>query len=614
MYIRKTTTKKAADGTYYTTFRIVASERVQGKVKQRTLLNIGSGFDLHESRWPQLCKRIDDILGGTLALLTPEQKIEDYAQSFAARIISERSVFVPEKEEDGSYDEVDVTSLELTQPRSVGVENVALHAAKLLDLPEILQEAGLTQTQISMSLAGIIGRMANPGSEMVTWNWLTGQSALGELMAVDFSRRSAMGLYRASDALLQHKEKIEELLFGRICSLFSLRTTVTLYDLTNTYFEGQMQHNSKAARGFSKEKRSDCPLLTLGLVLDGSGFVKKSEVFEGNISEPATIQSMLKKLDAPSDALVVMDRGIATKATLEWLVAANYRYVVVSRERTRTFDLSKAQSIRTAQAQELQIYRELNEEGTEARLYCYSAQRAAKEQGITARFAGKLELGLRNLAESLTKSRTDKRKDKIIQRIGRLIEKNRGMGQHYSITVMDNAAVKAPNEPLLATGIVFEKKPIDGSRVTDPGVYCIRTNALWLEAEELWRTYITLTDLEAVFRSLKSELGLRPVYHQTAKRSEGHLFITVLAYQCVQAIRSRLRLHGITDSWQSLRSTLRTQHRVSVTFRQRNGSTLHIRKSTMPEAGQQRIYAALGLDERPGGVKRHSVPVPNTNV
>jgi hypothetical protein len=103
------------------------------------------------------------------------------------------------------------------------------------------------------------------------------------------------------------------------------------------------------------------------------------------------------------------------------------------------------------------------------------------------------------------------------------------------------------------------------------------------------------------------------VYHQTTKRAEGHLFITVLAYQCVQAIRSRLKLQGITDSWQSLRSTLRTQQRVSATFRQRNGSTLHIRKSTMPEAGQQRIYAALGLDERPGGVRRHSVPVANTS-
>ncbi|MDR3177177.1 MAG: hypothetical protein LBU06_11685, partial [Desulfovibrio sp.] len=116
MYIRKTTTKKAADGTYYTTFRIVASERVRGKVKQRTLLNIGSEFELHESAWPKLCKRIDDILEGALSLLAPEQQIEEYAQSFAARIISERSVIVPEKEEVASYEEVNIASLELTQP------------------------------------------------------------------------------------------------------------------------------------------------------------------------------------------------------------------------------------------------------------------------------------------------------------------------------------------------------------------------------------------------------------------------------------------------------------------------------------------------------------------
>jgi hypothetical protein len=142
--------------------------------------------------------------------------------------------------------------------------------------------------------------------------------------------------------------------------------------LTNTYFEGEMKSNPEAKRGFSKEKRFDCPLLTLGLVLDGSGFIKKSKMFQGNVAEAGTVQAMLEALDAPAAALVVLDRGTATKGVLEWLVSANYQYVVISREHTRTFDMSKAQTIQTAKKQELHIYRELNEEKTEARLYCYS--------------------------------------------------------------------------------------------------------------------------------------------------------------------------------------------------------------------------------------------------
>ena len=612
MYIRKTTTKKASDGIPYTTFRIVSSERVQGKVKQRTILNIGSCFDLDERLWSQLCKKIDDILVGNISLIPPPYEVEKYAQEFAARITAERSIAVTENAKNNELDrfeEIDVTSLQLLSPRSVGVEHVALHGAQMLQLPDILKKVGLTQPQVTLALGSIVARMAKPDSEKGTWDWLTGQSALEELLDVDFSRQSIMGLYRVSDLLVHHKKQIEELLFARIFSIFSPETTVTLYDLTNTYFEGGMKRNGKAARGHSKEKRSDCPLLTLGLVLEGNGFVRKSQVFSGNVSEPKTLQSMLKELAAPPGALVVMDRGIATEAVLAWLVSNNYRYVVVSRERARIFDMSKAQTIRSAQGQDLHIYREVNAQETEARLYCYSPQRAAKEEGIAKRFTEKFETGLNELAARLASPRGNKRKDKILHRIGRLAEKSRGISQHYTITVADNADTKDPSQPLLATSIQFERKPVVGSCVTHPGVYCLRTNALWLEAEQLWRTYIRLTDLEAVFRSLKSELGLRPVYHQTSERAEGHLFITVLAYQCVQAIRNKLKKHDIYDSWGSLRDTLCTQQRVTATFQQRNGTTLHIRKASVAEAGQQRLYEALRINNSPGGIKRYSVPL-----
>ena len=155
-----------------------------------------------------------------------------------------------------------------------------------------------------------------------------------------------------------------------------------------------------------------------------------------------------------------------------------------------------------------------------------------------------------------------------------------------------------------ATAIRWEQRPVAGSKLTHPGVYCLRSNQTDWCAEKMWRTYIMLTDLEAVFRSLKSELGLRPIFHQKQHRSNGHLFITVLAYQLVQVIRRRLREQGENSSWATLRSILGGQQRVTCTFRRDDGSTLHMRKATRAEPDQAAIYDALGVDPEPGGIKK----------
>jgi transposase len=154
------------------------------------------------------------------------------------------------------------------------------------------------------------------------------------------------------------------------------------------------------------------------------------------------------------------------------------------------------------------------------------------------------------------------------------------------------------------TALRWEKTPVPGTMLTDPGVYCLRSNELSWDAEQLWRTYMMLTDLEAVFRSLKGELGLRPIFHSKEERSDGHLFISVLAYQFVQTIRQRLRAHGIHDSWSSLREVLAVQRRVTASFVQKDGRTLHVRKTTRPEPDLLHIYDALGLAHQPGGVQK----------
>ncbi|WP_300988882.1 transposase [Thiocapsa sp.] len=235
-----------------------------------------------------------------------------------------------------------------------------------------------------------------------------------------------------------------------------------------------------------------------------------------------------------------MDRGIATEENLVWLRAQGYRYLVVSRERQRQFDADAAIAIQTAGGDPVAVQRVLDAEGGEVRLYCCSERRAHKEEGIAERFCTRFEAALQALHEGLARPRTTKRIAKLLERIGRLKEKSHGVGQHYTITIEPDAG------GVNAQAIRWERRPVDGTLLTHPGVYCLRTNEPTWDSEQLWRIDVMLTDLEAVFRSLKSELGLRPVYHQTAERAEGHLFITVLAYQFVQIIRRRLRAHGIT--------------------------------------------------------------------
>ena len=387
-------------------------------------------------------------------------------------------------------------------------------------------------------------------------------------------------------------------MFERTQALFGFELTVTLYDLTNTYFEGTAKINPKAKHGRSKEKRSDCPLVTLALVLDGSGFVRRSEVFEGNAAEGKTLEQMLKDLDALAGALIVMDAGIATEVNLRWLREHGYHYLVVSRERARQFEAETAIPIETAAGHTVQIQRVDDPEQQEVRLYCHSEQREQKEQAIDQRFCTRFETGLQKIAEGLTKPRAEKRLAKLQERIGRLKEKSHGVSQHYTIELIPDA------EGDKAIALHWTKQIQPGSRLSHPGVYCLRSNQTDWDSEQLWRTYIMLTDLEAVFRSLKSELGLRPVYHHKEERVDGHLFITVLAYQFVQIIRKHLQDHGIQGRWSSLREILSVQRRITASFRCANGRSLHVRKATRPETELAEIYQALNINPLPGAVQK----------
>jgi len=650
MFIRRTKTRTTENGEHYYSYRLVDTYRIADHVRQRTLLNLGSGFCFPREQWPELIQRIEDIILGRHRVLLPSPpEIEREAQNIAAQLLSkfdgselllhpnkagadaQETPSAPDRAPQDGRDlhSIDLNSLELIDSRSVGGEAVALSALLKVKFDDKLKALGFNRKQISAAVGTIVGRMVQPGSELSTHQWLQQSSALGELLGCDYGGQSLSALYRASDLLWKHHDEIESYLYRQHCALFGIEETITLFDLTNTFFEGTGKYNALAAYGHSKEKRSDCPLVTLALVLDGSGFSRRSRIYPGNVSEPSTLRQMIDDLRAPVDPeqeqdpgeradeqtegtektpsqqpldlhnlpTIVMDAGIATEDNIAWLREQGYPYIVVSRKRRLEFDAEKAALVKEDKNNSVRAMRIEREDG-EIELYCHSELREAKENAINERYSTRLEQELDYLSDGLDKPRRLKSAKKVCEKIGRLRQKYARAAKNYEITTEYDADGKK------AVALHYQRIERAEDPDAHPGVYCLRSNQIEWDEAQLWRTYVMLTDLEAVFRSLKSELGMRPVYHQKTHRVEGHIFITLLAYNLVHQIRLRLKGGGIDDSWETIRTTLSTQMRTTVSMRGEDGKQIHIRKSNYPNAAQQVLLRALDLPWNPGKTQK----------
>lgn len=374
--------------------------------------------------------------------------------------------------------------------------------------------------------------------------------------------------------------------------LFSLSETIILYDLTNTYFEGQAASNGKAKFGRSKEKRSDCRLLTLGLVIDSQGFPKTSRVFAGNQSEPETLLNMVRALQEQDPTMsnkptIVIDAGIATEENLK-LLKEDYHYIAVSRKKIDPPDFDDCIVIKETKQNKVEA--KLISGDEEIFLYCNSHLKMKKEQSMQGRLEQNFQDQLKEIARSIRKKWGTKRYDKVLQRVGRLKEKYKKIARFYQIHVEEKDG--------LASRVTWEYlKEQSDQRFS--GAYFLRTDRLDLSEKEIWSIYILLTQLEDAFRTLKSELLLRPVFHQKEQRSDAHIFITLLAYHLLHSIRTCLKEHGIHMSWQQIRDRMSTHCRLTTRLETKDDYTLFIRKCSEPEEFHKVIYDALKLKNCP---------------
>lgn len=601
MYIRSVSQKYKKTGQIYTTYRLVESYRNdQGKVRQQVLLNLGCHFNITKAHWKLLADRVEDICRGQQTLFPIDGELEKEAQRIAKLIIQKFSEIHDQRSRKNSseiktdYQNIDVNSLEHRDLRKVGAEHVGYQAACQLQLDTVLKSLGFNQKQCHIALASIIGRLVHPGSELSTHRYLTEQSALDELIGTDFSRLSLNQFYEIADQLLKHKKQIEEKLYNREKDLFNLDESITLFDLTNTYFEGRCLANEKAQYGRSKEKRSDCCLVALGLVLDASGFPKKSEIFPGNVSEPKTLQQLIATLEGDKNTTIIMDAGIATEENVQWLKSSGYHYIVVSRKQNLTMpEGDQVVTVKEEKNNTVTTALVKNEETNELELYCHSQAKEEKSKQMLTKAMTRYETELKKLAGGLVKKGTVKKYEKVMERLGRLKEKYKKVGRLFQVIVTPDKDNK------YATQITW-KQEIERTQAKQAGVYCLRTNHDDFDEQTLWKTYTMLTEIETAFCSLKSELGFRPVYHQKEDRIDAHLLISIIAYHLLHTIRYQLKLKGIHHSWQTLRQLLDTQCRITTTLQLKNGKVVQVRKTSTPDPNQLMIYKALEIETHPG--------------
>lgn len=598
MFIREYVTINKKTGTRYVTHRLVESIQTEKGPRQRIVMHLGT-LSLPRSEWRKLAALLESRLAGQISLFEEEfpaiAEAADKAFEHYKFVQARRKERASQKE-NREIVPVDLQSVTTGYSRSLGPELVANTFWERLGFDQIL--AGFDQKQLSLAKAVIIGRLVAPGSDRRTWRWFRQGTALAEMLPVDLTTAGKDAFYEIADVLYAKKDLLEKALRDREITLFSVKTTLFLYDLTNTYFEGSCRKNDLARRGKSKEKRSDCPLVTLALVVDQLGFPVFCQIYGGKQSEPKTLEEILDELYQKGEELfkehlptIVMDRGIATKDNIELLRSKHCPYIVIERRPVERDYPEEFQSVRetferiTPEDEQAIYVKKIPFDGG-CRVLCYSEGRELKERAINALQEKRFLEALGRLQKSVAKG-SILHPEKVAQRLGRLKERHPAAARLYEIT-MEVAEKKV-------TSLKAVKKPAEQDDLN--GCYVIETSHQNLTAKEIWESYMTLTKVEGAFRSLKTDLGVRPVYHQIAERTKAHLFISVLAYHLLISIEHALRSHGDHRRWSTLREQLSTHQRNTVIFTDADNKIHHLRVSGTPEKEHREIYRLLGVKD-----------------
>jgi len=413
---------------------------------------------------------------------------------------------------------------------------------------EILPEGREEVPWAVMAAVLVVARLCEPSSELhIAEDWYR-TTALEDLLGLPSEKVNDDRLYRALDRLLPHKTEIERHLVKRLGELFSLDYDLLLYDVTSVYFEGLAEANPLAQRGYSRDHRPDCKQVCLALVVTREGMPLGYEVFAGNRTDVTTVEEIVEAMEGRygiAQRVWVMDRGMTSAENIEWLQQTDRRYLIgtpkseLKRWSRELADSGDWQSVR--EGVEAKLCR--GPEGQETFLLCRSADRREKEKAMHERFAKRIELRLERLALRLERARQRLDRETIGRQIGRLLGQNSRAAGRYQIQVLDDPTRDSGLRLLWSARSEWD----EWTRHSE-GTYILRTNVNDWTTEELWRTYIQLTEAEAAFRIQKTELSIRPVWHQKAERVQAHILVCFLAYVMWKTLEQWQRRTGLGNS------------------------------------------------------------------
>ncbi len=604
MYIRKVNKKNKNSQTIYSYYRLVHGYKVGNKVRQQTLLNLGKLEELPVEKHKALADRIEELLTGVESLFQViDEDIEILAQKFTS-IINKQEVFASKKSKiplakdlEDNYQEIDINSIEEEESREIGGEWLCKQAFDKLGINNLLKSIGMNNDQIKMAQMLLISKLIHPSSELESERWLKENSGSLELYNVKEYSITRYKLYQVGLMMYHEKEFIEKELFSTFSGLFSQRNKIVIYDLTNMFFEGQMYESIKAMFGRSKEKRSDCRLISLSLAIDSRGFVRHSQIYPGNISEPATLDKMLmnvkETLNYDEDKpVIVMDAGIATEENLDRIKSLGYDYVCVSRKHPKSYDklTDKATFIQDSVGNTIEVQKVLVEGSSDSFLHIRSDQKVVKEESMDRKITQRFEERLNYLRDGLSLPRRTKKIIPVHEAIGRIKNQFSKVAKLYKIEYEEDKK----------KGIVTKIKWIRQSEKEKPkGEYFLRYSRSNLLEKEIWDVYNLTREVEASFRCLKTDLNIRPIHHQKDTYIEPHIWLGIFAYQIVNYIQQSLHENNIKRSWSSIVEKMKTQKCSLITMNTKSKKRILVKLCTRPNEGVKKIYSALSFKDRP---------------
>jgi lipocalin len=568
MYLRPHA--RAKDGKTHTYWSLVETVRTAAGPRQRTVCYLGELNDATAARWRK-----------TIAVFNAQGEPAQLALFPAG---------TPGLPAGADVVQIRLDRVRWTRPRAFGVVWLAWHLWQRLGLEAFWAQAldgepgEVPWSRIAALLA--FNRLCAPSSERAIEQRWYASTALDDLLAVEARRVNTDRLYRCLDRMLPHKAALERHLATRYGELFQVQYEVLLYDLTSTYVEGEAAANPQMRRGYSRDHRPDCKQVVLALVVSPEGFPLAYEVFAGNRADVTTVGDILAAVEAKygqAQRIWVFDRGIVSEANLAALRARGAQYLVgTPRSALKAHEQALLAGPWTHVRDAVEVQLVPAPDGAETFVLCRSAARRAKEHAMRERASRALVGDLERLAAQVTDGRRPD-EARLHRRIGRLLERYPRVAGLYEITGT-------------ATGVTWRERPDRRAWCeAREGAYLLRTNLTTLDPAQLWTQYVQLTEAEAAFRALKSELAIRPIWHQKDTRVQAHILVAFLGYALWVTLKHTLRARGLALSPAEALDRLRGIVSGDILLETTDGRLLRLRRVSRPEARQQELLDHLGL-------------------